>query len=310
MENVRLTNNDCLNEMAKMSDNVIDTIITDPPYCLEFNKDKRDFNDVWASGNIIKNAPAFRRVPVSDKIKFKDFTKEWAKEALRITKCGGTLLCFGHPKVSHYLTCGLEEAGWELKEVLMWIYSSGYPKSFDVDRSKINIDYNGFKTHALKPAYEPIIMAIKPNDGTYIQNAEKYNVAGLNIEECKADNGGKFPSNLIIDEDIVGFVEEKDRFFFVSKPSKKEKRDYNNHPTVKPIMLMEYLCKLTKTPYSGIVLDPFMGSGTTAIACINTNRNFIGIELNGNYFAIAKRRVEEKRKEKETKAPSLFDELN
>jgi DNA modification methylase len=75
-------------------------------------------------------------------------------------------------------------------------------------------------------------------------------------------------------------------------------------------MLMEYLCKLTKTPYSGIVLDPFMGSGTTAIACINTNRNFIGIELNENYFAIAKRRVEEKRKEKETKAPSLFDELN
>lgn len=291
MANIELINGDCLIEMGNIAENSIDTIITDPPYGLEFSESIRDFNDVWASGVVIKNAPAFRRVPISDKLKFQKFTKEWATEALRITKCGGTLLCFGHPKMSHYLSCGLEEAGWQIKEVVMWLYSSGYPKSFDVDRKNTNDKWDGYKTHALKPAYEPIIMAIKENEGTYIENAEKYDVAGLNIENCKVDNGGKFPSNLIIDENIAGFVNEKDRFFFTSKPSKKEKGDYNNHPTVKPISVMEYLCKLTNTPDKGIVLDPFMGSGTTGIACKNIGRSFVGIEKDKNYFQIAEKRI-------------------
>ena len=66
----------------------------------------------------------------------------------------------------------------------------------------------------------------------------------------------------------------------------------NNHPTVKPIALMEYLCTLTATPDGGVVLDPFMGSGTTGIACVNTGREFIGIEQSEEYFEIAKRRIE------------------
>ena len=65
----------------------------------------------------------------------------------------------------------------------------------------------------------------------------------------------------------------------------------NNHPTVKPVALMEYLCTLI-TPPNGTVLDPFMGSGTTGVACVKTNRNFIGIELDENYFQIAKKRIE------------------
>jgi site-specific DNA-methyltransferase (adenine-specific) len=65
----------------------------------------------------------------------------------------------------------------------------------------------------------------------------------------------------------------------------------NFHPTVKPLKLMEYLCTLTKTPTGGIVLDPFMGSGTTGIACKNTGRDFIGIELDREYFEIAKHRI-------------------
>jgi len=65
----------------------------------------------------------------------------------------------------------------------------------------------------------------------------------------------------------------------------------NGHPTVKPIALMEYLCNLTSSPTRGTVLDPFMGSGTTALACIKTKRNFIGIELNEQYYNIAKERI-------------------
>jgi len=82
-----------------------------------------------------------------------------------------------------------------------------------------------------------------------------------------------------------------------------------NHPTQKPTALMEYLI-LTYTNEGETVLDNTMGSGTTAIACMNTSRNFIGIELDESYFAIAKKRVEEKRKEKENTAGTLFKTPN
>ena len=65
----------------------------------------------------------------------------------------------------------------------------------------------------------------------------------------------------------------------------------NSHPTVKPLSLMEYLCRLSATPTGGTVLDPFMGSGTTGMACKKTNREFIGIELDPHYFEIAQKRI-------------------
>jgi len=65
----------------------------------------------------------------------------------------------------------------------------------------------------------------------------------------------------------------------------------NHHPTVKPLKLMEYLCTLTKTPTGGMVLDPFIGSGTTAVACQNTNREFIGFEREQEYVDIANKRL-------------------
>jgi site-specific DNA-methyltransferase (adenine-specific) len=103
------------------------------------------------------------------------------------------------------------------------------------------------------------------------------------------------------------------RYFYCAKSSKRERTaglpegQTSTHPTVKPVRLMEYLVRLV-TPKDGVCLDPFMGSGTTGVACVNTGRKFIGIELDENYFEIAKKRVEEKRKEKENQAPTLFSE--
>jgi site-specific DNA-methyltransferase (adenine-specific) len=82
-----------------------------------------------------------------------------------------------------------------------------------------------------------------------------------------------------------------------------------HHPTQKPTWLFEYLIN-TYTNKGETVLDNTMGSGTTALACLNTERNFIGIELEGKYYEVAKKRVGEKRKEKEIEAPTLFNELN
>ena len=86
------------------------------------------------------------------------------------------------------------------------------------------------------------------------------------------------------------------RFFYCAKASKAERGESNNHPTVKPIALMEYLCKLI-TPIDGIALDPFMGSGTTAIACININRKYIGFEIDKGYYDIIMKRIDDKQKE-------------
>lgn len=88
-----------------------------------------------------------------------------------------------------------------------------------------------------------------------------------------------------------------------------QSKEYIKHPTQKPTALLEYLVK-TYTNEGETILDNTMGSGTTAIACMNTNRRFIGIELDEHYFAIAKKRVEEKRKEKENEALTLFSEPN
>jgi len=82
------------------------------------------------------------------------------------------------------------------------------------------------------------------------------------------------------------------RFFYCAKASRKERGEFNKHPTVKPIALMEYLIKLV-TPPEGIVLDPFLGSGTTALAALNLGRFFIGIEFNEEYCEIARRRIEQ-----------------
>ena len=82
------------------------------------------------------------------------------------------------------------------------------------------------------------------------------------------------------------------RFFYVAKASKSDRGDGNNHPTVKPVKLMRYLCRLV-TPPGGIVLDPFLGSGTTGVAAAAEGFAFVGIELNQDYFQIAQKRIEE-----------------
>ena len=80
------------------------------------------------------------------------------------------------------------------------------------------------------------------------------------------------------------------RFFYCAKASKKDRDEGNNHPTVKPTSLMAYLCRLI-TPPNGVVLDPYMGSGSTGKAAVRKGFSFVGIELDKDYYEIAKARV-------------------
>jgi DNA modification methylase len=379
----KLLQGDCLQIMPTLAENSIDTIITDPPYGLTF------MGKEWDRG--VPGEPFWR-------------------EALRVAKPGAFLLAFGGTRTYHRLACAIEDAGWEIRDCLMWLYGSGFPKSMDISKAidkaagakrevirttssggykrlmTANVEqgfrpadyyedgnkftskeavtdlakqWNGWGT-ALKPAWEPIILAMKPLDGTYVANATKHGVAGLNIDGGriplngerppsgsgdmrgrntfaqdewtqthmanggnKTPEGGRWPANVILDEEAGVILDAQSgtltsgkptgkrkgtsgqsgiyssdsnrggasRFFYCAKASKKEKGADNTHPTVKPLALMEYLCRLTATPTGGIVLDPFMGSGTTGVAAKNTGRDFIGIEMDATYFGIAKKRV-------------------
>ena len=187
--------------------------------------------------------------------------------------------------------------------------------------TKGSSEYEGYGT-ALKPAFEPAILCRKPLDGTVAHNVLKHGVGGLNIDGCRIDTDedlrrtnhttgiwsskkkthtigsfeGRWPSNVIMDEQVE--CGEWKRFFYCAKASRQEREQgldgdgsrVNIHPTVKPIDLMRYLCRLI-TPRNGIILDPFLGSGSTGIAAGLEGFDFVGIEREQEYFEIAESRI-------------------
>lgn len=202
-----------------------------------------------------------------------------------------------------------------------------YGDSDVVDITKGYSDWEGWGTN-LKPANEPICLSRKPiEEKTITENVLKYGTGGLNIDGSKVGNDlisihnapvgsfaggdenrgsdtnsyrnqiGRFPSNVIMDEFAGNDLdEEQRRFFYCPKVSKKERNtgvhESNNiHPTLKPVDLMRYLIKLV-TPKNGVVLDPFMGSGSTGVGTLIEDFNFIGMEMDQEYFEIAKQRIE------------------
>jgi len=299
---VRLINGDCLKVLDSLSANSIDTCITDPPYELGF------MGKSWDKAGIA-------------------FDPDTWKQVHRVLKPGAFLLCFGGTRTFHRLTSAIEDAGFQIRDCMMWLYAQGLPKSYNLQTPP----WQGWGT-GLKPAWEPIVVAMKPLDGTFEENSRKWAVAGLHVDGGRiplATGTGRWPANVILDEEAARLLDNQSgvlksgkpqgirraknrvygrfpqgtpitgygdsggasRFFYCAKASRSERGDGNDHPTVKPLELMEYLGRLTRTPSGGTVLDPFLGSGTTAVACLKTGRPCIGIEKDPHYFRIAKRRV-------------------
>ena len=123
---------------------------------------------------------------------------------------------------------------------------------------------------------------------TFIKNELQFKTGLLDFSQKVGIEKNRVPANIITTEE---FNESYDKNFLVSKPTKKEKGDNNTHITVKPVYLIEHLVKLFSKKDS-LVVDPFLGSGTTALACKNTNRRCIGTEINPEYYKVAIKRVE------------------
>jgi site-specific DNA-methyltransferase (adenine-specific) len=389
---MKLLLGDCLDKLKELEDNSVDSVVTDPPYEIGF------MGKGWDDSGIANNA-------------------ELWKEVLRVLKPGGHLLSFSHSRTYHRQAVAVEDAGFEIRDQIMWVYGSGFPKSMDIskqiDKKFGKLDerevvgtkgLNSYKTKengpsrhaglredfdkvneltapvtdeakqwggwgtALKPAHEPIVMARKPlSEKTVADNVLEWGTGGINIDGCrvgveptdpnhrhnpsmgnKGKNSifgvgghsgnlqveGRFPANIIFDEEAGKILDEQSgisrsfkskedysgiqgsqtifkgtygkntgqlyddrggasRFFYCPKTSKAERNEGtdNNHPTVKPTDLMAYLIRLV-TPKGGIVLDPFMGSGSTGKAAVREGMEFIGIERENEYFEIAKSRIE------------------
>lgn len=376
--------------LKNYDDNTFDSIVTDPPYGIKFMNKKWDY-----------------QIP----------DVELWQECLRVLKPGGHILVACGTRTQHRMTVNIEDAGFEIKNMVGWMYGQGFPKNYDIGKAvdkiqgnerefigykklnrrdkkvytpktetsfvsdtkginpkglkgqeltKGNSQWEGWGT-ALKPAFEAWTLARKPlSEKTIVDNVLKWGTGGINIDGCripinaeqeldkridgkdgqKGASGnpfssgnndgsistykpeGRFPADLIHDgsEEVLRLfpktksgksngsakkgesgnitpmrrgelISRNDdgsaaRFFYCAKASKRERGEYNDHATVKPISLMRYLVRLI-TPKGGIVLDPFCGSGSTLIAAKLEGFQYIGIDNDKKSVKIAKRRLDE-----------------
>ena len=157
---MKLILGDSVDKLKELDDNSIDSIVTDPPYGLSFMGKKWDYD-----------------VP----------SQEIFEECLRVLKPGGHLLSFAGSRTYHRMAVRVEDAGFEIRDQIMWIYGSGFPKSHNIGK-KVE-QYEGWGT-ALKPAHEPIVMARKPFKGTVVNNVLEWGTGGINIDESRVELNG------------------------------------------------------------------------------------------------------------------------
>jgi len=303
-DNIIVINNDCMEEILKLENNSIDLILTDPPYFI----DKLDNN--WSSKDIkndkknshIKHLPKGMKFDKKQVKELYDYYLELSKILFNKLKPGGYFLSFSSPRLYHAIAMSCEIAGFEIRDMINWTYTQSMPKGMSVNHiiKKMDItdeekeilykEYENFKTPQIKSCFEPICVAMKPITTTFIKNELNFKTGLLDFSQKIGINNDKVPANILTTE---LFNDTYDKNFLVSKPSKKEKGENNTHITVKPITLIEHLIKLFSKENS-LVLDPFLGSGTTAVACKNSNRRCIGIELNKDYYEISIKRINDK----------------
>ncbi len=310
--------------LEDIEDNYIDSIITDPPYGISYQNNYWDKDlpskEIW-NNSFKKIKPGGFGLVFSSVRLMHRLMVDLEDSGFLIKDVLFWSYLNGMPKSRNVGLLIDSELNIESKKVGRYKYVQGYKKNgadnYKVGEkhklspiSELGKRYNGAGL-GLKPAYEPIILIQKPLEKglNVAQNIIKYGTGALNFENTRlpyAENEGKVghnphekgrvPANIIRTDE---FKDGYDKFFLVPKV-RQNKEDFNFHPTLKPIELMHHLVKLI-TFDEHIILDPFMGSGSTGVACIELKRKFIGYELDQDYFKIAEKRLDNK-----IKVPSLF----
>lgn len=297
---------DALKLLPKIEDNSVDVVLTDPPYFLDKLDNNWSHEKVSKQDNqyVIKSLPAGMKFDREQGKRFYSWYFDISKEIFRILKPGGFFFSFSSPRLYHRMAVAIDDAGFEIRDVFMWLYTQNQAKAMGLDhfikkmkisgeeKEKIRQRLSGWKTPQIKSCFEPIAMAQKPVDQTYLDNVLKYEVGLLNTNVKIGNN--MYPANVFTIESINELI---DKTFLLPKPTKKEKGEYNDHKTVKPLAICEYLIRLSAFSKNAVVLDPFVGSGTTAVAAKRLGKNYIGIDSNEKYVKITERRLKEIDKE-------------
>lgn len=242
-ERYKIINGNSLEILDTLQENSIDAIITDPPYGLtsitkRFGKENSAPCKYGKDGSFSRLSKGFMGKEWDGS--GIEYNVELWEKALRVLKPGGYLLAFGGSRTFHRIACAIEDAGFEIRDTIMWLYGSGFPKSMNIGlaidkkngvESKVvetktikklpttgiiahekegwrkggyDIDYQvkqatnqwqGWGT-ALKPAFEPIIVARKPVENSVVENVMKYGVGGINIDECRVPFDGQIELNI------------------------------------------------------------------------------------------------------------------
>jgi DNA modification methylase len=301
---------DCLALLPELPVGSVEAVVTDPPYGIGFG------DEAW-DGDGLTDPGTFQR-----------WNAAWAAEALRVLKPGGWMAAFGSPRTMHRLVAGVEDAGFEIRDQLLWLYAQGVPKT--------GSRADGLST-SLKPAYEPVLLARKPLEGRLGENIDRYATGALQIDAARVQRreGGQgfWPANVTFshaagcrrgrcESDCPAALIDRERepgrevsrLFYAAKANRAEREAgcgglpltavpiyprggdsvrlvRNTHPTVKPLALMRWLTRLL-CPQGGMVLDPFTGSGSTGAACVLEGRRFVGVEREERYVSVARARIE------------------
>jgi site-specific DNA-methyltransferase (adenine-specific) len=296
-DNIKIINADCIVELNKLEDNSIDCVITDPPYFIDKLDNKWSSNQVNSDvkNSHITHLPKGMKFDKSQVKNLYDYYLELSKLLFRKMKPGAYFLSFSSPRLYHAIAMSCEIAGFEIRDMINWTYTQSMPKGMSVshiiekmklteeEKNKLIDEYKDYKTPQIRSCFEPICVAMKPiGKLTFIQNELQFKTGLLDFSQKVGIDNDRVPANIMTTEE---YNESYDKNFLVSKPSKSEKGENNTHITVKPLSLIEHLIKLFSKKGS-LVVDPFLGSGTTALACKNTERKCIGTELNSEYYNI------------------------
>lgn len=217
-------------------------------------------------------------------LEYQEWCSNWASDWLRVLKPGGTCFIFAGRRYAHRCIVALEDSGFTFKDMLAWEKTSAphraqrvseiYRRRGDDESAK---NWDGWRVANLRPLFEPILWFQKPykTGGTIADNVLDNGVGAWNENALRQYNRESNDA-VTICSNILRVATDKN--------------DSGLHEAQKPLKLMECLVSLV-TPDSGIVLDPFAGSGTTCVAAQNLGKHYIGIEINPVFADIATKRL-------------------
>ena len=205
----KLLQGDVRVHLAKLPNNSVDSIVTDPPYELGF------MGKSWDASGIAYDVTAWQ-------------------ECLRVLKPGGHLLAFGGSRTYHRLAVAIEDAGFQIRDQIMWVYGSGFPKSLNISKAidKTAGDakqWDGWGT-ALKPAHEPIVVARKPLEGTVANNVLTHGTGGINIDGCRVGMSNEDKTKSLNNRKPQGYELKESIYEFGTNVVKTEQSQQGRFP--------------------------------------------------------------------------------